>query len=79
MVAELCESATRFRKAGGISSPLLTGVTSGRAKLAGDNDDMSLYVYGNLEVKNLVAKSAAGISFEVMSDTTHVWLLSLLR
>ena len=67
MVAELCESATRFRKAGGISSALLTGATSGRANLAGGNDDMSLYVYGNLEVKSLVTKSGAGVSFEVIN------------
>ena len=66
MVSELCESATRFRKAGGISSALLTGATSGRANLAGGNDDMSLYVYSNLEVKSLVTKSGAGVSFEVI-------------
>lgn len=68
MVAELCESATRFCKAGGIASALLKGATSGRANLAGDKDDMSLYVYGNVEVKNLVtSKSGAGINYEVSS------------
>lgn len=68
MVAELIESATRFHKAGGTAAALAKGATSGRANLAGDNDNMCLYVYSNIEVQNLViSKVGAGIHYEVTS------------
>ena len=67
MVAELCESTSRFQQAGGIASVLPKGTTSGRAVLPGPADDMSLFVYGNVEVKNLVtARTGPGIQFEVL-------------
>ena len=66
MVAELCESAVRFQEAGGTASVLPQGASSGRALLPGPAEDMTLFVYGNVEVKNLVtAKSGPGIQFEV--------------
>lgn len=68
MVAELTASATRFQKAGGASAPLLKGPTSGRANLAGNDDDMCLYVYGNVEISNVItSKAGAGIHYEVGS------------
>ncbi len=67
MVAELCESAVRFKQAGGSDSLALPkGATSGRANLPGIDDDMSLFVYGNVEIKNLMtAKFGAGVQYEV--------------
>lgn len=65
MVAELCESAIRFQQAGGTASVLPKGASSGCAVLPGAAEDMSLYVYGNVEVKNLVtAMFGPGIHFE---------------
>ncbi|KAL0023606.1 hypothetical protein WJX77_006297 [Trebouxia sp. C0004] len=70
MVAELCESAVRFQQAGGSDSLALPkGATSGRANLPGIDDDMSLFVYGNVEIKNLMtAKFGAGVQYEVAFD-----------
>ncbi|KAL0023688.1 hypothetical protein WJX79_001943 [Trebouxia sp. C0005] len=70
MVAELCESAIRFQQAGGSDSLALPkGATSGRANLPGTDDDMSLFVYGNVEIKNLMtAKFGAGVQYEVAFD-----------
>ena len=66
MVAELCESAVKFHQAGGTTSALPKGATSGRANLPGAKDDMYLYVYGNVQVKNLLtSKAGAGVHFEV--------------
>lgn len=66
MVAELCESAVRFQQAGGTASALPEGASSGRALLPGPAEDMTLFVYGNVEVTNLVtAKFGPGIQFEV--------------
>lgn len=67
MVAELCESVVRFQQAGGSDSLALPkGATSGRANLPGIDDDMSLFVYGNVEIKNLMtAKFGAGVQYEV--------------
>lgn len=69
MVAELCESAVRFQQAGGSDSLALPkGATSGRANLPGIDDDMSLFVYGNVEIKILMtAKFGAGVQYEVAS------------
>ncbi len=66
MVSELCDSAIRFQQAGGIKSALPKGATSGRANLRKGSEDLSLFVYGNVEVKDLITtKFGAGIQFEV--------------
>ena len=67
MVAELCESAVRFQEKGGASAVLPGGASSGNAMLPGTANDLALFVYGNVEVKNLVAaKFGPGIQFEVL-------------
>lgn len=76
MVAELCESAVRFQQAGGNAAALLKGATSGHAALPGTNEDISLYVYGNVEVKNLVTpKFGAGVQFEVLVPQQYCCVL----
>lgn len=66
MVAELCISAVRFQQAGGTASVLPKGASSGQALLSGPAAHTTLFVYGNVEVKNLVtAKFGPGIQFEV--------------
>lgn len=70
MVAELCETAVRFQQAGGTASVLPKGASSGRALLSGSGEDMTLFVYGNVEIKNLVtAKFGPGIQFEVLRNS----------
>lgn len=67
MVAELCEAAIRFQEKGGTASVLPGGAFSGNAQLPGAANDLALFVYGNVEVKNLVAaKFGPGIQFEVL-------------
>ena len=67
MVAELCESAVKFQEMGGASAVLPGGASSGNALLPGTANDLALFVYGNVEVKNLVAaKFGPGIQFEVL-------------
>ena len=66
MVAQLCDSARRFEQAGGIASALPKGATSGSVILPGTNDNMSLFVYGNVEIKDIVTtKFGAGVLYEV--------------
>lgn len=73
IVAELCESAVRFQQAGGTESVLPKGASSGHALLPGPAEDMILFVYGNVEAKNLVtAKFGPGIQYEVQGTALYV-------
>lgn len=75
MVAELCTSAVRYQQAGGTASVLPKGASSGQALLPGPAADTALFVYGNVEVKNLVtAKFGPGIQFEVPKLPLNVLL-----
>ena len=70
MVAELCESAIRFKQAGGTASALPKGASSGRALLPGGANGMSLHVYGDVEVQDLVVpKFGPGIEFQLQHQT----------
>ena len=70
LIAELCESVTWLDQAGGVDSALPKGTTSGYAKLPGANSNRTLSVYGNVEVKRLVA-TGPGVHSEV-SHHLHV-------
>lgn len=73
MVAELCTGAVRFQQAGGSASVLPKGASSGQALLPGPAADTTLFVYGSVEVKNLVtAKFGLGIQFEVPTAPLHM-------
>lgn len=66
LIGELCDSALRFHQAGGVSAALPKRVTSGRANLRKGNEDLSLYVYGNLTINNLITtKFGPGVQYEV--------------
>ena len=66
LIGELCESALKFHQAGGVNAALPKGVTSGRANLRKGNEDLSLYVYGNVTIKNLITtKFGPGVQYEV--------------
>ncbi|KAL3153759.1 hypothetical protein ABBQ32_013348 [Trebouxia sp. C0010 RCD-2024] len=69
LIGELCDSALRFHQAGGVSAALPKRVTSGRANLRKGNEDLSLYVYGNLTINNLITtKFGPGVQYEVAFD-----------
>lgn len=82
LIGELCESALKFHQAGGVSAALPKGVTSGRANLRKDNEDLSLYVYGNVTIKNLITtKFGPGVQYEVASlvdSLANVFVSALL-
>lgn len=74
LIGELCDSALRFHQAGGVNAALPKGVTSGRANLRKGNEDLSLYVYGNLTIKNLITtKFGPGIQYEVSCPSRRVY------
>ena len=77
MVAELCDSASRFQQAGGIGAALPKGATSGRASLRKGEQDLNLYVYGNVEIKDLITtRFGAGIQFQVVVQTSSLCVCS---
>lgn len=80
LVGELCDSALRFHQAGGVSAALPKGVTSGRANLRKGKEDLSLFVYGNLTIKNLITtKFGPGVQYEVPCHVDMCTVISVPR
>ena len=78
LIAELCHSIIRLDQAGGVASVLPRGTLSGYAQLPGANNDKTLSVYGNVEVKRLVA-DGPGVHFEVSRPCTLTSISCLQR